>query len=59
MYRKLKKIMQLIWKDNDRIDQVTLYEVQDKLADVLLIVAEEESQMKDLVKSFPWVYEQK
>jgi hypothetical protein len=59
MYDELKKIQKLLWKSDDRMDQETLFELQDYVAEVTLKVAQEENKDDDLVKSFPWLYESK
>ena len=56
MYEKLKKIQQLLWDDDDRMDQEILFEIQEVFADLLLEVATAEKKIDDLVKSFPWLY---
>ena len=56
MYNKLKRIQQLLWKSDDRMDQDTLFELQDEFAGLILEVAEKENQTADLVKTFPWLY---
>jgi len=57
MYEELKKIQSLLWKDDDRMDQETLFELQDYVSKLILNVAKEENKTNDLVKSFPWLYE--
>ena len=57
MYDELKKIQSLLWKDDDRMDQETLFELQDYVSKLILNVAKEENKTNDLVKSFPWLYE--
>lgn len=59
MYKELKEIQQLLWKNDDRMDQDTLFELQDKMAKILLNVAEKEGKIGDLVKSFSWLYKAK
>jgi hypothetical protein len=59
MYEKIKKIQQLLWKNDDLIDQDTLFEVQDYVAELLLDVAKKEGKTGDLVKSFSWLYSYK
>ena len=56
VYEKLKKIQQLLWDDDDRMDQEILFEIQEVFADLLLEVATAEKKIDDLVKSFPWLY---
>lgn len=57
MYNKLKHIQQLLWKSDDRMDQEILFELQDEFAELLLEVAEQQGKTKDLVETFPWLYQ--
>ena len=59
MYNELKKIQSLLWQSDDRMDQDTLFELQDYVGGLLLKVAEKENKHDDLVKSFPWIYKTK
>lgn len=56
VYDDLKQIQKLLWLDDDRMDQDTLFEVQDKMSAVLLFVAKNAKKEKDLIVSFPWLY---
>lgn len=58
MYNKLEKILELLWRDDDLMDQDTLFELQDYVADVALEVAESEGMVEQLVAKFPWLYSQ-
>lgn len=57
MYNKLKHIQQLLWKSDDRMDQEILFELQDEFAELLLEVAKQQGKTKDLVETFPWLYQ--
>jgi hypothetical protein len=59
MYDKLKKIQELLWKDDDMMNQSTLFELQENMAKLLLEVAQTEGKTKDLIKSFPFLYQAK
>jgi len=59
MYEKLKEILTLAWKDDDRMDQETLFELQDKLINLILEVAEKENKTNDLISSFSWLFKEK
>lgn len=59
MYDELKRILSLLWKDDDRMDQDTLFELQEYVSEVILNVAREENRTNDLIKSFPWLYDEK
>lgn len=52
-------IQRLAWKDDDRMDQETLFDLQERIANFALLIAEDENRVDDLVKAFPWVYEVK
>ena len=58
MYEKLEKIQELLWKDDDRMEQDTLFELQDKVAELILEVAGKEGPktVDRLVAKFPWLY---
>ena len=58
MYEKLEKIQELLWKNDDLMDQDTLFELQDKGAELILEVAGKEGPktVDRLVKKFPWLY---
>ena len=58
-YNRIKEIQQLVWKDDDRMDQETLFELQDGVADLALAIATDEGCEQDLVATFPWLYELK
>jgi len=57
MYNKLKEILSLLWKHDDRMDQDTLFKLQDKMTKIILEVAKKENRTKDLLKSFPYLFE--
>ena len=59
MYNDLKKIQKLLWKDDDRMDQDTLFELQEFVAELTLKAAEKENKVDDLLKNFRWLYEVK
>jgi len=58
MYTTLKKIQEMLWREDDLMSQDTLFELQEFVADVILDVAkfEGDGKVDDLVKSFPWLY---
>lgn len=55
-YSKIKEIQQLVWKDDDRMDQETLFELQERVADLALAIATNEDETEDLVHTFPFLY---
>ena len=58
MYNELKEILKLSFKDDDRMDQDTLFDLQDRITDLTLRIAQKENKTDDLVKSFPWLYDE-
>lgn len=58
MYDDLKKLQKLLWKHDDMMDQETLFELQELVAEMALKAAQAERKVGDLVKSFPWLYQQ-
>ena len=57
-FNKLLHIQELLWKDDDLMDQMTLFELQDKVANFLLEAATPAQQAK-LANRFPWLYERR
>ena len=56
IYEKLKDIQHLVWKNDDLMDQGTLFELQDELIHLVLQVAVDCHKENDLIKSFPFLY---
>ena len=56
MYEKIKEILGLCWRDDDRMDQETLFELQEKVADLLLQVAYDEGKQEECLEEFGWIY---
>lgn len=56
IYNKLKKLQKLAWQNDDMMDQDTLFNLQDALANVILEVARDCGATEDLIKSFPFLY---
>ena len=56
MYEEVEKILDLCWKDDDRMEQTTLYEVQERVADLLLNIAYKEGRAKECLKKYEWIY---
>lgn len=56
MYNELKELLKLSFKDDDRMDQDTLFELQDRITELALQVAIKENQTYDLLKNFSWLY---
>lgn len=53
----LVKIFELIWKDDDLMEQDTLFTLQDLVGDALLKSSNEEWNV-ELVEKFPWAFEE-
>lgn len=59
IFNELLEIQRLAWGDGgDRIEQESLFELQDKLANLVLKMSEDvvEWQQK-IVDEFPWLYQ--
>ena len=56
IYEEIKKIQELAWHEDDHMHQDTLFELQDRIADLSLALANELHLGKDLADSFPWLF---
>lgn len=56
IYNDLREIQNLVWQSDDLMSQDTLFEIQDKLADLTLKVAIAAGKEENLARSFPWLY---
>ncbi|MBQ9603845.1 MAG: hypothetical protein IJR45_00370 [Firmicutes bacterium] len=56
LYTRIVNIQKLIWKIDDILDQNDLFDLQEKIADLALAIAENENKTDDLVEKFPWLY---
>lgn len=56
IYNDLREIQNLVWQSDDLMAQDTLFEIQDKLADLMLKVAIAAGKEENLARSFPWLY---
>lgn len=56
MYNEVKKIQQMLWKNDDLLEQETLFDLQDYVGALLLKIAKSEDKTDDLLKSFPYMY---
>lgn len=56
LYERVKELQRLVWKSDDLMDQETLYDVQDIVADIALALAKEQGKEKELVAEFSWLY---
>ena len=59
MYRELKKVLTMVFKDDDMMNQETLFDLQDYVADITLKVAVKENKVENLIKDFAWLYQPK
>ena len=55
-FETLVKIFELIWKDDDLMEQDTLFTLQDLVSDALLRASNSEGNA-ELVEKFPWAFE--
>ena len=56
VYEDLKELQLLVWSGDDLMSQDTLFEIQDKLADLTLKAAAAVGQERELAAAFPWLY---
>lgn len=49
-------IQETAWRDDDLMSQDTLFELQEKIADLAMLIANNENRMDDLVNAFHWLY---
>lgn len=56
IYAELKTIQKMAWRDDDMMRQETLFDLQDRLADLMLRLAQDCGTEQDLASSFPWLY---
>lgn len=56
IYDGMKEVLRLAWEGDDLMSQDTLFEIQDKLANLALITAVAARQEEDLVREFPYIY---
>ena len=59
MYKDIKRVQELLWKDDDLMNQETLFELQELVAELTLKIANREKKTAQLVKDFPHLYERK
>lgn len=57
MYKEIKRIQDLLWKNDDLMEQDDLFELQDYVAKLLLRVAQREHEVDDLLQSYPYMYQ--
>ena len=58
-YDKIEEILSLAWRNDDRMDQETLFDLQDRLAEFALKIAQDEWCVDRLIKKFPRIYERR
>lgn len=61
IFGELMIINTLAWQDDDLMRQETLFELQDKIANLLLVVAQDigNTALKDLCDTFPYLYKKR
>lgn len=55
-YKKVKEVLTLVYSGDDRMDQDTLFDLQEKLTQMALDIAKDEDQIVDLLGSFPFLF---
>jgi len=55
-FKSICEIQKIAWRDDDCMNQDTLFELQDKIAQLALRIASAEHKVDDLVSAFPWIY---
>ena len=60
IFDKLVDIQETVWRGDDLIGQEDLFELQDKIADLTLAVAQDigGASIKWLSEKFSWLYEE-
>ena len=56
VYEEVKELGKLAYEADDLMSQDTLFEMQDKLAALMLHLAVAAHKEKDLVENFPYLY---
>ena len=56
LYNELKRIQSIVWQDDDMMTQDTLFDVQERLADLTLKAANDIGKAEELAADFPWLY---
>lgn len=59
IFKALCELQKLAWKDDDMMDQDTLFTMQEQIADLTLELAKDTKKESDLLKSFPYIYMEK
>ena len=61
VFKELIKAQKLLWKDDDLMQQETLFKLQDLIAKLLLNIAREHVSYGELflIKEFPYLYKKR
>jgi hypothetical protein len=54
-FETLVKIFELVWEDDDLMEQDTLFTLQDYVGDALIKIAEGKWS-SELIEKFPWAF---
>lgn len=54
--KRLIKVQKLLWKNDDLMNQETLFNLQDEVQTLVLKVAEDTNSTDIILKEFPWLY---
>ena len=55
-YDRIVEIQKIAWRDDDRMDQENLFELQEKIAEFALEIANKAHKVDELAQTFPWLY---
>lgn len=56
--KRLIKVQKLLWKDDDLMNQETLFDLQAEMQVLVLTVANDTNSTDIILKEFPWLYKQ-
>jgi hypothetical protein len=59
IYWDLREVQKLLWEDDDRISQGNLFDAQNRLSEIMLVLADVSDHTDELLKTFPWLYKTK
>jgi hypothetical protein len=56
--KRLIKVQKLLWKDDDLMNQETLFDLQAEMQVLVLTLANDTNSTDVILKEFPWLYRQ-
>lgn len=57
--KRLIEVQKLLWKNDDLMNQETLFDLQAEMQVLVLTVANDTNSTDIIVKEFPWLYHHK